>query len=70
MTFKNIKDKTIQNCPNNEAAHQINEVIWGIQPPETTVIIFSKDRALQLDGTIRSFYRHCCDPQNSFINIL
>jgi glycosyltransferase involved in cell wall biosynthesis/thioredoxin-like negative regulator of GroEL len=70
MTFKNIKDKTIQNSPNNEAAHQISEVIWGIQPPETTVIIFSKDRALQLDGTIRSFYRHCCDPQNSIVKIL
>ncbi len=25
-------------------------------------ILFSRDRAMQLDATLRSFFRHCCDP--------
>ena len=36
----------------------------------TTGIIFSKDRALQLDGVLRSFFRHCQDSNNINIQII
>jgi len=34
------------------------------------VLIFSKDRALQLDAALRSFLLHCKDPELSEIRIL
>jgi hypothetical protein len=33
-------------------------------------IVFSRDRALQLDGTLRSFYQHCQDPQGLALTVL
>lgn len=33
-------------------------------------IIFSKDRPLQLDGTLRSFFLHCLDPDEIDLNVL
>jgi hypothetical protein len=38
--------------------------------PVISVIIFSCDRALQLDATLRSFFRHCTDSVNIPIYIL
>jgi hypothetical protein len=37
---------------------------------QITGIIFSKDRALQLEATLKSFFRHCRDAENAAINIL
>jgi hypothetical protein len=34
------------------------------------MIVFSRDRALQLDATLQSFFRHCSDPEKANINIL
>lgn len=34
------------------------------------VIIFSRDRAMQLDATLKSFFRHCSDPECAEIVIL
>jgi hypothetical protein len=33
-------------------------------------LIFSKDRAMQLDGTLHSFYLHCKDPELTSLNVL
>jgi hypothetical protein len=33
-------------------------------------LIFSRDRAMQLDGALRSFFRHCQDPQNVQLVVL
>lgn len=33
-------------------------------------LVFSKDRAMQLDGTLRSFYLHCKDPELTNLNVL
>lgn len=33
-------------------------------------IVFSKDRPLQLEGTLRSFYLHCKDPDNLLLKVL
>ncbi|MEG6521765.1 hypothetical protein [Desulfotomaculum sp. 1211_IL3151] len=33
-------------------------------------VIFSKDRAMQLDATLRSFYLHCHDPQSIDLNVI
>lgn len=38
--------------------------------PRTNVIVFSKDRALQLDATLTSFARHCEDRDNARIHVL
>jgi hypothetical protein len=36
-----------------------------------TTIIFSKNRAMQLDATLRSFFLHCVDAQNSvYVHVL
>ena len=32
-------------------------------PPAMLGLIFSRDRAMQLDGALRSFFLHCSDPQ-------
>lgn len=33
-------------------------------------IVFSKDRGMQLDAVLRSFYRHCRDIQTIDIQVL
>jgi len=33
-------------------------------------ILFSKDRAMQVDATLQSFFVHCQNPENAVINIL
>ncbi|MHB1231978.1 MAG: glycosyltransferase [Burkholderiales bacterium] len=33
-------------------------------------IVFSKDRPLQLDGTLRSFFLHCCDADDILLKVL
>jgi hypothetical protein len=38
--------------------------------PHFTTIIFSKDRAMQLDATLNSFFRHCQDAEKSSIFVL
>jgi glycosyltransferase involved in cell wall biosynthesis len=38
--------------------------------PDIQVLIFSKDRPLQLDGTLRSFRRHCRDADGVTIRVL
>jgi hypothetical protein len=35
-----------------------------------TGLVFSKDRAMQLDGTLRSFFLHCKDADNIDISVL
>ena len=45
-----------QNPPEAETAGQNSDVTWETQLPQTTVVVFSKDRPLQLDGTLRSFF--------------
>jgi glycosyltransferase involved in cell wall biosynthesis len=43
----------------------------GIEPSTPLGgIIFSKDRPLQLDATLRSFYHHCSDAQNVQLYVL
>lgn len=37
---------------------------------EIQVLVFSKDRPLQLDGTLCSFFAHCLDPQNVVVRVL
>jgi GT2 family glycosyltransferase len=37
---------------------------------QTAALIFSKDRAMQLDCTLRSFLRHCRDPERTAIKVL
>src|SRR5262245_22785832 len=37
---------------------------------KSNVIIFSKDRAMQLDATLRSFYARCLDADDLSINVL
>jgi hypothetical protein len=39
-------------------------------PEKVMVTIFSRDRAMQLDGTLKSFFRHCSDPDYALITIL
>ncbi|MBI5799635.1 MAG: glycosyltransferase [Verrucomicrobia bacterium] len=41
-----------------------------LEPAAITAVIFSKDRALQLDATIRSFYRHCRDAGRAKLRVL
>jgi len=38
--------------------------------PAITGVVFSKDRALQLDATLRSFFRHCRDPEQVSLNVV
>lgn len=38
--------------------------------PKITAIIFSKDRPLQLDATLQSFFLHCADPQLIQLHVL
>ena len=38
--------------------------------PSITGILFSKDRALQLDATLRSFFRHCQDPESVSLKVI
>ncbi len=38
--------------------------------PLVTGVVFSKDRALQLDATISSFFRHLADPNEIRLNVL
>ncbi len=33
-------------------------------------VVFSRDRALQLDATLRSFFRHCADPEEIALYVL
>lgn len=33
-------------------------------------VVFSRDRALQLDATLRSFFRHCADPEEIALFVL
>lgn len=37
---------------------------------KTAVILFSKDRAMQLDAALRSFFRHCQDPERASVSVL
>ncbi|ABO49929.1 glycosyltransferase involved in cell wall biogenesis-like protein [Desulforamulus reducens MI-1] len=45
-------------------------VMNGSMENHTVGLIFSKDRAMQLDATIRSLYLHCKDVQNIDLKIL
>ncbi len=38
--------------------------------PAVIGIVFSKDRALQLDATLRSFFRHCRDPEQVSLTVI
>lgn len=38
--------------------------------PAITGIVFSRDRALQLDGALRSFFRHCRDPEHVSLKVI
>ena len=38
--------------------------------PGTVAIVFSKDRAMQLDCTLRSFYLHCRDHEGTHLKVL
>lgn len=40
------------------------------QAAESVTVIFSKDRALQLDAVLRSFFRHCRDPYSTRVKVL
>jgi hypothetical protein len=33
-------------------------------------IVFSKDRAMQLEATLHSFYLHCCDPDEARMHVI
>ena len=45
-------------------------VMNGSMENHTVGLIFSKDRAMQLDATIRSLYLHCKGVQNIDLKIL
>jgi len=34
------------------------------------VLVFSRDRAMQLDATLRSFFLHCEDPERADVMVL
>jgi hypothetical protein len=59
-----------QNPPEAETAGQNSDVTWETQLPQTTVVVFSKDRPLQLDGTLRSFFARCKDVNRCQIKVL
>ena len=42
----------------------------GIRSTNILVIIFSRDRAMQLDGVLRSFFLHCRDYERAQIKVL
>lgn len=39
-------------------------------PQRIVVLIFSRDRAMQLDATLRSFFLHCQDPESVHLYVL
>ena len=39
-------------------------------PTQLVGVVFSKDRPLQLDGTLRSFFLHCQDPDDIVLKVL
>ncbi|HHT9107002.1 MAG TPA: glycosyltransferase [Candidatus Wunengus sp. YC64] len=53
---------------------KVNDILNETSPTEKTNqiigLIFSKDRAMQLDGTLRSFYMHCKDTQLTDLTVI
>ena len=53
---------------------KVNNILNETSPTEKTNqiigLIFSKDRAMQLDGTLRSFYMHCKDAQSTDLTVI
>jgi glycosyltransferase involved in cell wall biosynthesis len=45
-------------------------VASGESPAQVTVVVFSKDRPLQLGATLSSLARHCVDPQTLQVHVL
>ena len=45
---------------------------WAAQPSDPSVlgIVFSRDRAMQLDATLRSFHLHCRDAEASTLHVI
>ena len=70
MTSKISENSTSQNFPKADVASQTREVTWGTPFPQITVIVFSKDRPLQLDGTLRSFFARCQDADRCQTKVL
>jgi glycosyltransferase involved in cell wall biosynthesis len=70
MTSNPTEEVVGQNAPKAEVANQTREVSSGTHLPQTTVVIFSKDRPLQLDGTLRSFFARCQDADRCQIKVL
>ena len=70
MTSKISENSTSQNSPKADVASQTREVTWGTPFPQITVIVFSKDRPLQLDGTLRSFFARCQDADRCQTKVL
>jgi len=70
MTSNPPEELVGQDAPKAEVANQTREVSSGNHLPQTTVVIFSKDRPLQLDGTLRSFFARCQDVDRCQIKVL
>lgn len=53
---------------------KVNNILNETSPTEKTNqiigLIFSKDRAMQLEGTLRSFYMHCKDTQSTDLTVI